>query len=88
MPNSVLEAYVVRLSETETQRRYDAAVAATVPHWESESRSEYLKSLGSILDKARSRVGQAFESGKEVYDDFMGWLRGLGFGEGSGVDGD
>lgn len=88
MPACVLQAYVERLEETETQRRYDAAVAASVPHWEPDSAKEYLQDLARVLDGARDRVRRAFATGRQAYDDAMAWFRGLGFGSGSGIEGE
>jgi hypothetical protein len=88
MPTAVLEAYVSRLPEVEAQRRYDAVVAASVPHWTPESAQNYLNDLWKVIEQAQSRVSRVLTSGKAVYDDLMGWFRGLGFGVGSGVEGD
>jgi hypothetical protein len=86
MPTCVLEAYVTRLAETEARRRYDAAVAASVPHWTPESANGYLSDLWGVIDAARTRIGRAFATGREAAEDLLGWLRSLGFGEGSGVE--
>lgn len=87
MPACVLQSYVDRLEEVETQRRYDAAVAASVPHWEPESAKEYMTDLWRVLDGARARVQRVMQTGKQAYDDVMGWFAGLGFGSGSGIEG-
>jgi hypothetical protein len=86
MPTCVLEAYVSRLAEIEAQRRYDAAVAASVPHWTPESANSYLNDLWKVIEQARLRVSSAFQTGKQAADDLLAWFRSLGFGEGSGVD--
>lgn len=88
MPTSVLEAYVSRLGETEAQRRYDAAVAASVPYWNPETAQEYLRGLWGVIEQAQSRVARVFASGKAAYDDLMSWFKSIGFGDGSGVEGD
>jgi hypothetical protein len=88
MPTCVLEAYVSRLAEVEAQRRYDAAVASSVPHWTPESANSYLNDLWKVVDTARARVGRGFATGRDAADDLLGWFRGLGFGSGSGVEGE
>jgi acetylornithine deacetylase/succinyl-diaminopimelate desuccinylase-like protein len=88
MPTGVLQAYVDRLEEVEARRRYEAAIAASVPHWESSAAKEYLEDLASAIQKAQTRMAQVVKTGKAAYDDLMGWFAGLGLGRSSGVEGD
>ena len=87
MPSCVLQSYVDRLSEVESQRRYDAAIAASVPHWEADDAREYLTGLWDAIEQARERVQSMAGSAREAAGDLVRWFRSLGFGSGE-VEGD